>query len=175
MFSFSSKPASGAGGRDAQLADKVKEWKSGLRKEMFSIDRSIREVQREEEKMKREIKQYAKKDPAIVKMLAKNIVKSRKAVERLTSTKAQLNSVSMQLQEQYGMARMSGTMAKSAGIMKAMGALISAPEVMAVMRTMGDEMAKAGIVDEMVSDAMAATEPEGLDEEADQEVEKVMM
>ena len=31
-------------------------------------------MQREEEKIKREIKQYAKKDPAIVKMLVGNVV-----------------------------------------------------------------------------------------------------
>ena len=35
------------------------------------------EVQREEEKIKRDIKAYAKKDPVIVKMLAKNIVSAQ--------------------------------------------------------------------------------------------------
>ena len=73
-----------------------------------------------------------------------------------------------------GMARMSGTLAKSAGIMKSMSALINAPEVMATMRTMGEEMMKAGIVEEMMSDAMASVEPDGLEDEADEEVQKVM-
>lgn len=69
---------------------------------------------------------------------------------------------------------MSGTLAKSAGIMKAMGRLLNAPEVMGTMRVMGAEMMKAGIIEEMMADAMESVEPDGLDEEADEEVEKVM-
>lgn len=69
---------------------------------------------------------------------------------------------------------MSGTLGKSAGIMKAMGALINAPEVMATMRVMGAEMMKAGIIDDVMQDALASAEPDGLEDEADEEVQKVM-
>ena len=42
---------------------------------MRGIDRQVREVQRDEEKLKREIVVAAKKDPLVAKMLAKNIVR----------------------------------------------------------------------------------------------------
>lgn len=72
------------------------------------------------------------------------------------------------------MSRVAGTMGKSAGIMKSMATLVNAPTVMATMRTMNEEMVRAGIISEVMDDAMAAAEPEGLDAEADEEVDRVM-
>ncbi len=54
----------------------------------------------EEQKLKRSIKELAKKgDKQSAKVLAKEIVQSRKAKERIYKSKAQLNSVSMQLSQ----------------------------------------------------------------------------
>ena len=56
-------------------------------------------------KTKQAIKQYAKKgDQASARLLARELVRSRKAVSRLHTSKAQLNSVSMQLGNQLGAA-----------------------------------------------------------------------
>ena len=53
--------------------------------------------------MKQSIKQAAKRgDTATAKLLAKEIVRSRKAVSRLHTSKAQMNSVVMQMQNQMG-------------------------------------------------------------------------
>jgi hypothetical protein len=65
-------------------------------------------------------------------------------------------------------------MAKSTAIMKSMGQLLKVPELNATMRKMGQEMAHAGIVEEMMGDAMDAAEPAGLDEEADELTEEVI-
>ena len=54
-------------------------------------------------KVKQSIKQAAKRgDTATAKLLAKEIVRSRKAVSRLHTSKAQMNSVVMQMQNQMG-------------------------------------------------------------------------
>jgi hypothetical protein len=85
--------------------------------------------------------------------------------------------------------------------MKTMNALVNGPAMTATMRALGEEMAKvipfgsakeahshyctsvivlhfaftqAGIIEDVISDAMAAAEPDGLEEEADEEVQKVM-
>jgi charged multivesicular body protein 3 len=54
-------------------------------------------------KVKRSLKEAAKKgDKTVCTMLAKEIVRSRKAKDRLHTSKAQMNSVVMQLQQQAG-------------------------------------------------------------------------
>ena len=72
------------------------------------------------------------------------------------------------------MYRVAGAMGASAEIMHAMAKLINAPQVMDTMRTLSSEMSKAGIISDMMAEALAAAEPEGLDEAADEELERVM-
>ena len=55
----------------------------------------------EEAKVKKSIKDAAKKGQTdVAKILAKEMVQSRKAVSKLYASKAHLNSVSMQMQQQ---------------------------------------------------------------------------
>jgi charged multivesicular body protein 3 len=60
----------------------------------------------EEQKLKRSIKELAKKGDKqnlqSAKTLAKELIRSRKAKERIYQSKAQLNSVSMQLSQNMG-------------------------------------------------------------------------
>lgn len=60
-------------------------------------------IQREEEKVKRSLKEAAKKgDKDVCRMLAKELVQSRKAVARIYTTKAHLNSIQSQMKTQLG-------------------------------------------------------------------------
>lgn len=80
-----------------------KKWRLELRKQERELDRSIREITNAENKMKMEIRKYAKVgDTTNAKTLARELVTSRKAKERLYTQKAQLNSVALQLQQQSG-------------------------------------------------------------------------
>ena len=72
----------------------VNEMQSVLRRETRAIDRQIRDIERQQEKTKNMLKQNAKKgDKAACRILAKEIVNSKKAVSRMYQSKAQLNSV----------------------------------------------------------------------------------
>ena len=107
--------------------EKVKEWKKQMRAEERKLDRQITsegcapgchldgpppwltpppptpEIKNEETKVKQSIKQAVKRgDTSTAKMLAKEIVRSRKATARLYTSKAQMNSVVMQMQNQLG-------------------------------------------------------------------------
>jgi charged multivesicular body protein 3 len=63
----------------------------------------LKAIQREELKVKRSIKDAAKKGQVdVCKILAKEVVQSRKAVSKLYASKAQMNSVVMQMQNQLG-------------------------------------------------------------------------
>eukprot|EP01111_Echinosteliopsis_oligospora_P014955 TRINITY_DN5767_c0_g1_i1.p1 TRINITY_DN5767_c0_g1~~TRINITY_DN5767_c0_g1_i1.p1 ORF type:complete len:117 (+),score=50.11 TRINITY_DN5767_c0_g1_i1:242-592(+) len=76
----------------------------------------------------------------------------------------------MQLQQQLSMLRIAGCMQKSGQIMGMMNDIIKLPQLQAVMSAMGQEMMKAGLIEEMIADTF---EDDELDEEADEEVQKV--
>lgn len=81
----------------------VKEWNGKLRKEGYALDRQIRSIKREEEKIKKSLKDAAKKnDKQICTIYAKELIRSKKAVNKIYASKAQLSSVQMQMQNQLG-------------------------------------------------------------------------
>lgn len=60
-------------------------------------------IQREEQKVKASIKASVKRnDLGNAKLLAKELVRSRKATNRLHTSKATMNSVMMQMENQLG-------------------------------------------------------------------------
>ena len=64
---------------------------------------NIAAIQREEEKVKRTLKDAAKKgDKTTAAILAKEVVHSRKAISRIYASKAQINSVDMSVKNQAG-------------------------------------------------------------------------
>lgn len=63
-------------------------------------------IQTEEAKVTRSIKDAAKKGQTdVCKILAKEVIQSRKAVSKMYASKAQMNSVMMQMQNQLGRSR----------------------------------------------------------------------
>ncbi|KAN0000410.1 hypothetical protein ACTFIZ_000855 [Dictyostelium cf. discoideum] len=165
MFSFLKKPTP---------EELVKKWKRELRREDRGLDTQLRAIDMQEKKTVRMIKERVKAgDQKSAKTLAKEIVNSRKAKERIYIGKAQMNSVSMQLQSNLAMTKVQGNLAKSTEIMKMMNDLIKLPELNKVMMAMGAEMTKAGIMEEMISDVFDM-QGEDLEEEAEMEVNKIM-
>ena len=145
---------------------------------MRAADKEIRELQREEDKFIKEVKKVAAlgtRGGTAVKSLAKNVVMARKAKERACTTRAQLNSVGMTLSHQVASIKMSKCMAQSADVMKAMNAVVKLPQLNASMMEMAREMEKAGLIEELMGDAIDdALGGEELEAEADAEVDQVL-
>ncbi|KAJ9098444.1 hypothetical protein QFC20_005963 [Naganishia adeliensis] len=70
--------------------------------------------------------------------------------------------------------KVTGTFQKSTEIMKASNELIKLPQLSATMREMSAEMMKSGIISEMIDDTLEMDEDSELEDEADEEVEKVL-
>eukprot|EP01031_Cornospumella_fuschlensis_P043931 gene43931-53711_t len=172
--SSASKPSSSRGGsQDPQ--ELAKEWKRNLQKEMRKIDRDIAGIKREEDRAVKECKRLAKANQlSSARILAKQIAATRKTVERMHTTKAQLNSVSMNLQASASMMKVQGCISKSADIMHSMNQLVSVKEISETMRSMAREMEKSGLIEEIVGDTMESLDDGSLDEVADAEVERIM-
>lgn len=81
----------------------MNEWCHKLRKEGNQLERQINSIKREEEKVKRTLKEAAKKnDKDTCVILAKELIRSRKAINRIHISKAHLNSVQLQMKSQLG-------------------------------------------------------------------------
>lgn len=139
------------------------------------MDRQVRAIRNEEEKVKRSLKQAAAKgDKDTCTILAKEIVNSRKATNRIYSSKAHLNSIQLQMKNQLATLRVAGSLQKSTEVMQAMQNLVRLPEIAHVMQEMSKEMMKAGIIEEMLEETMESVEDsEELEEEVQSEVDKV--
>ncbi|MBN3305583.1 CHMP3 protein, partial [Amia calva] len=147
-----------------------------IRKEMRVIDRQIRDIQREEEKVKRSIKDAAKKGQRdVCVILAKEMIQSKRAVNKLYSSKAQMNSVLLSMKNQLSVLRVAGALQKSTEVMKAMQSLVKIPEIQATMRDLSKEMMKAGIIEEMMEDTFESMEDgEEMEEAAEAEVDRIL-
>ncbi|KAB2033260.1 hypothetical protein E1A91_D04G006900v1 [Gossypium mustelinum] len=154
----------------------LRDWQRKLRQECRNIERQIRDVQREEKSVQKAIREAAKRnDMGSAKALAKEIVMSRKAVNRLYENKAQLNSISMHLGESVAIARTVGHLSKSAEVMKLVNNLMKAPQMATTMQEFSKEMTKAGVIEEIVNDAVdTALDSEDIEEETEEEVNKVL-
>ena len=94
-------------GKTKTPKEKVDEWSREIKKEQRGITRQIRDIEREENKVKAEIKKLAKKgDTDSCKILARSVVDSKKAIIRLHVANGNLNSILMQMREQHSMLRM---------------------------------------------------------------------
>uniref|UniRef100_A0A0D3CQ91 Uncharacterized protein n=1 Tax=Brassica oleracea var. oleracea TaxID=109376 RepID=A0A0D3CQ91_BRAOL len=78
---------------------RLRDWQRKLRQECRNIERQIRE----ERTVQKAIKEAAKRNDMVsAKALAKEIVSSRRTVNKLYENKAQMNSISMHLGESIG-------------------------------------------------------------------------
>jgi len=156
--------------------EEVREWTRNMHKEGRKLERQIRTIKTEEAKVQKSIKDAAKKGQKdVCQILAKEIIQSRKAVNKIYSAKAHLNSVEMQMKNQLATLRIAGSLQQSTEVMRAMQALIKVPEIQATMQEMSKEMMKAGIIEEMLEDTMESMEDQDeLEEAAQEEVDKIL-
>lgn len=126
--------------------------------------------------MKRSLKEAAKKnDKDTCLILAKEIIRARKAINKIYTSKAHINSVMLQMKNQLATLRVAGSLQKSTEVMSAMQRLIRIPEVAQTMQEMSKEMMKAGIIEEMLDETFEDMEDtEEMEEAAQSEIDKVL-
>ena len=161
-------------GKSKTPAEKLKEWRLKIKKEERGLDRQIRGIETEQRKVTQQIKQAAKRgDQDVCRVLARELVASKKTVNKLHASKAQMNSIVMEMQHQVATIKLAGCMEKSSVVMKSMNRLVKVPEIQKSMMELSKEMSKAGIIEEMLEDTFDV-EDEEIEMEADEEVAKVL-
>lgn len=110
-----------------------------------------------------------------MRIFARELIRVRKQKARLVTSKAQLHSVQMQVNEAFSVRKIEGSIKASTGIMKDVNSLVRLPELTGTMRELSQELVRAGIIEEMVGDSLPDNELlEGEDEEAEAEVDRVL-
>jgi len=163
-------------GKAPDPKEQVQEWGKKIRKEGYNLDRQINAIKREEMKVTKSLKEAAKKgDKDVCHILAKEIINSRKAVTRLYTAKANLNSVQLQMKGQLATVKVAGALSSSAEVMKSMNALVKVPETQKAMMELSREMMKAGVIEEMLEDTMEGLDgEEEMEEAAQEEIDKII-
>ncbi|KAI9795408.1 MAG: Vacuolar protein-sorting-associated protein 24 [Piccolia ochrophora] len=156
-----------------------------IRANTRSLDRDIANLRQTESKTRGLILQAsrrAQRNPSQAKqaaqetrIFARELIRVRKQAARLNTSKAQLESVGMQVKEAFSVRKIEGSIRASTGIMKDVNALVRLPELTGTMRQLSQELMKAGIIEEMVGDSLPDDQlMEGEDDEAEAEVDKVL-
>ncbi|KAF1984668.1 vacuolar protein sorting protein 24 [Aulographum hederae CBS 113979] len=108
-----------------------------------------------------------------MRTFAVELVRVRKQTNRLLTSKAQLQSVQMQVNEAFSVKKIESSLVKGAGIMKSVNQLVRLPELQGTMTELSRELVRAGVVEEMVSDVIDQPELDE-DEEVEEEVSKIL-
>ncbi|CAE7803294.1 chmp3 [Symbiodinium microadriaticum] len=154
----------------------VRQWQRNLRSEARGLDRSIRKIEQEEDKIRKDIQAMAKQggDPKSIQMLAKSLIRSSKAKDRLYTSRSIMQSAVAELETTAATMRLSDSMSKSAEVMKQMNSLVRIPEMEESISSMRREMMRAGLIDELIDEGMEEMDGPDLEVEAEAEVDKVL-
>lgn len=152
--------------------------KTSLKRNGRQIDRNINELQALQRKTKQLIKKSAKENNLnAVRIYAKELYQINKQYTRMYTSKAQLDSITMKVEEAYKMKNLTNSMSVSTGIMKDMNTLAKLPQLQSTMVELEKELMKAGIITEMVDDTFETLdmgEKDEMDEEVEEQVNKII-
>ncbi|KAK3367733.1 Snf7-domain-containing protein [Podospora didyma] len=107
--------------------------------------------------------------------VARELIQLRKTSALLVTSKAQLASVQMRVNEAFAARRIEGTIRASVGAMHDVNSLIRLPELAGTMQELSVELIKAGIIEEIVGENLPQDDFAEFEEEAAKgEVDKVL-
>ncbi|GAU22396.1 hypothetical protein TSUD_98010 [Trifolium subterraneum] len=140
-------------------------WRRKLRQQSQNIDRQIRDIQREEKKVQKAIKEAAKR----------NDIGSAKLCFTWGENSSDWLTNQVRREGKESISRTIGHLSKSAEVMKLVNNLMKTPEMAVAMQEFSKEMTKAGVIEEIVNDAVdSALDSEDIEDEIEEEVDKVL-
>jgi charged multivesicular body protein 3 len=143
---------------------------------MRGVERQVADIQREAKKTEKSVREGLNRgDARSARVLAKELVRTLAAVSRLHASRAQMNSVSLHLSENLALNKAVGAVQRSGQPMRLMNGIVKLPAVAATMRNMSREMMRAGVMEEMVGDALdSALDDTGAEEETEEAIDSLL-
>ncbi|KAH3899888.1 related to Vacuolar protein-sorting-associated protein 24 [Saccharomycodes ludwigii] len=147
-----------------------------IRKNSREVNRSLYELTNLKLKSEKLIKASAKKnDKKKVKIYCHELYRINKQYDRMYTSKAQLESIGLKVDEMLNLQKIGQTMAQGAGIMNEVNSLIHIPALRSSMIELEKELMKSGIITEMVDDTLEMNPEDDITvEEDDEEIENAV-
>lgn len=155
-----------------------------MRKYKRSLDRTCRDLDRERNKLSAQgrkimidMKKMAKEDQVdSVRIMARDLVRTRKYCEKMYRMRTQIQGISLRIQTMQSTGQMAEAMKGVAKTMKSMNCRMNIPEMQKIMREFEKQNEMMGMKEEMMNDAVDdAMDEDGMEEEeTEQEIQKVM-
>lgn len=147
-----------------------------LRKNSRELDRSMNQLKPLEKKTETLIKKLAKAgDVKLARLYARELLNIRRQYTKLHTLKARLELVTMAVNEQFQMVKLTQLMGLLTMIMKDVNQLIHVGAISQTMQELSKELCKAGIINEMMDDMVdLETEDDELEGESNDEVNKII-
>lgn len=163
-------------GKKKTPAEMLRENKRMLDKSIRELDRERSNLQSQEKKLIAEIKKMAKQNQmGAVKVMAKDLVRTRHSITKFYGLKSQLQGVSLRMQTLKSTQAMADAMR---GVTKAMGTMnkqLNLPALQNIMREFEKQNEKMESTTEVMGDAIDdAFEAEDEEEESEELVSQVL-
>ncbi|GEQ68072.1 hypothetical protein JCM33374_g1738 [Metschnikowia sp. JCM 33374] len=146
-----------------------------LRKNKRELDRSLGQLQPLKQKTEALIKKSAKAgDLKSAKIYARELINVNNQYKKLHVSKTRLESITMAINEQWQMKKLTQSMQASTGVMKDVNSLIHIGAITNTMQELSKELMKAGIINEMMDDMVDLDMDDELEDESQDEVNKII-
>lgn len=147
-----------------------------LRKNKRELERSLNQLQPLKKKTEGLVKKAAKSgDYKSAKIYARELVNINKQQKKLHLSKTRLESITMSVNEQWQMKKLTQSILVSTGVMKDVNLLTNLGMMTGTFQELSKELMKAGIINEMMDD-MVDLDPidDDLETESQEEVNKII-
>mmetsp|Transcript_8108 Transcript_8108/g.16509 ORF Transcript_8108/g.16509 Transcript_8108/m.16509 type:complete len:215 (-) Transcript_8108:118-762(-) len=158
------------------LKEIVRENQRMIKKSIRELEKEIKTLETNEKKLIADIKKHAKLNQmGAVKIMAKDLVRTRNYVTRFIEMKTHLNAVSLKMQTVKSHDAMATAMKGVTKALTQMNKKINLPGLQKIMAEFMKENEKADITAEMIGDTLDdAMEEEGTEEEEERIVGQVL-
>ena len=151
------------------------EYKRGLKKTTRELDREQRRLETQEKKITADMKKAAKADKFDqVKILAKDLIRTRNYCQKFQRMLAQIEAVYLRLMVTDSTATMAKLMAGVTRAMQSMNAQINVPAMQNIMREFEMQNEMMGLMEEIDLPELVMDEDGNEEEETELEIAKVM-
>ncbi|THD21756.1 Charged multivesicular body protein 3 [Fasciola hepatica] len=157
--------------------EQMRKITSSVRRQKYAIQRETNQLMAQRKRLEADIKKRANENRLDeAKILARELIAQRKAIKQLYMASSQLDTIVSELQIQTAMGKMAGCMKQSTTLMKAMSQLVKIPQLQNTMRDLSKEMAKMGLMQEMMEETMdsALGDEQDMGEAIDAEVNRII-
>lgn len=146
-----------------------------LRKNKRELERSMTQLQPLKKKTEALVKKAAKSgDYKTAKIYARELININNQHKKLHLSKTRLESITMAVNEQWQMNKLTQSMQVSTGVMKAVNQMTNLGMMTATFQDLSKELMKAGIINEMMDDMVDLELDDELEDESQEEVNKII-